>query len=143
MYKNRGWSPRGVPIHGEISGKKYGRESFVAAKIGSRIIAPFCFKGTCNTQVINTWIKRVLIPVLKPGLVVVMDNASFHKSAETKELIESAGCRLVFLPPYSPDLNPIEKFWANLKDSLSKIIHNFKSLSDALDFLFRQVCNGK
>tara|TARA_R100000365_G_C2712140_1_gene47214 strand:- start:60 stop:458 length:399 start_codon:yes stop_codon:yes gene_type:complete len=132
-----------VPIHGEISGKKYGRESFVAAKIGSRIIAPFCFKGTCNTQVINTWIKRVLIPVLKPGLVVVMDNASFHKSAETKELIESAGCRLVFLPPYSPDLNPIEKFWANLKDSLSKIIHNFKSLSDALDFLFRQVCNGK
>jgi len=97
----------------------------------------------CNTQVVNTWIKWVLIPVLKPGQIIVMDNASFHKSAKTKELIESAGCRLIFLPPYSPDLNPIEKFWANLKCSLSKIIHNFKSLSDALDFLFRQVCNGK
>lgn len=131
-----------MPIQSEISGKKYERESFIAGKIGKRIIAPFCFKGMCNTQVVNTWISRVLVPVLKPGQVVVMDNASFHKSAKTKELIESAGCKLIFLPPYSPDLNPIEKVWANLKNSLSKIIHTFKSLSDALDFLFQQICNG-
>lgn len=124
-----------------MSGKKYERESFIAGKLGDRIIAPFCFKGTCNTQVFNTWIEQVLIPVLKPGLVVIMDNASFHKSITTKELIESAGCRLIFLPPYSPDLNPIEKFWANFKRSLSKIIHHFNSLSHALDFLFQQICN--
>lgn len=142
LHKNRGWSLRGVPIQGEISGKKYGRESFIAGKIGERIIAPFCYKGTCNTQVVNTWVERVLLPVLKPGKIVVMDNASFHKSAKTRQLIESAGCKLVFLPPYSPDLNPIEKFWANLKNCLKEIIHNFQSLSAALDFLFQQICNG-
>jgi transposase len=52
---------------------------------------------------------------LKPGQTVVMDNASFHKSHLVREIIEAAGCKLVYLPPYSPDLNPIEKFWANLK----------------------------
>ena len=59
--------------------------------------------------------EQFLIKELKVGQVVVMDNASFHKSQKTLELIESVGCRLIFLPPYSPDYNPIEKFWANMK----------------------------
>ena len=73
------------------------------------------FNGSCNTQLFEAWVEKFLIKELKPGQFVVMDNASFHKSAKTKELIESVGCRVIFLPPYSPDLNPIEKFWANMK----------------------------
>lgn len=66
-----------------------------------------------------------------------MDNAAFHKSEYTKILIENAGCQLLFLPPYSPDLNPIEKFWANLKAKVKKIISRASTLADAIDEAFR------
>ncbi len=61
------------------------------------------------------WLKDFLIPELKVGQVVIMDKATFHKSEESRKLIEKAGCRILFLPTYSPDLNPIEIFWANFK----------------------------
>ena len=57
----------------------------------------------------------MLVPRLKPGQIVIMDNASIHKTDATRKLIKEAGCELIFLPPYSPDLNPIEHFWADLK----------------------------
>lgn len=137
-YLNNPWvySIRGKQVYGEVSGKRYDRESFIAAKVGTEVIAPMCFKGTCNTEVFNIWIKNVLIPELKPGQIVIMDNATFHKSKKTKELIESVGCSILFLPPYSPDLNPIEKFWANLKARIKSSLINFKSLSDAIDYAF-------
>ena len=128
-----GYGLRGQKVYGEVSGKKYARESFIAGKNGSKIIAPMCFYGTCNTAVFNTWIEQMLLPELKHGQVVVLDNASFHKSAKTKELIEQVGCKLLFLPPYSPDLNPIEKYWAHLKAKIKKIIHRFDKLSNAID----------
>jgi transposase len=67
---------------------------------------------------------------------VVMDNASFHKQQRTRELIEEASCTLLFLPPYSPDLNPIEKFWANFKRKLASILHLFLSFEDTLYHVF-------
>lgn len=66
-----------------------------------------------------------------------MDNAAFHKSEHTKILIENAGCNLLFLPPYSPDFNPIEKFWANLKAKIKKIINRCSTLAEAIDEAFR------
>ena len=66
-----------------------------------------------------------------------MDNATFHKSEETRQLINSAGCQLLFLPPYSPDLNPIEKSWANLKNKIKKVIAKFSSLAEAVDYVFQ------
>jgi transposase len=84
----------------------------------------------------NTWIEKFWAPTLKPGQVVVMDNATFHKSAKTKQLIENAGCTLLFSPPYSPDLNPIETFWANFKAKIRAIIHNFQTLQQDIDFAF-------
>lgn len=131
-----GYGIKGQKVYGEVSGKKYGRESFIAGKNGKQIIAPMCFMGTCNTEVFNTWIEQVLLPELKPDQVVILDNATFHKSPKTKELIESAGCKLLFLPPYSPDLNPIEKYWANFKAEIKTIIANFNNLSDAIDHVF-------
>jgi transposase len=67
------------------------------------------FRGTCNSILFIAWLEKMLIPELKAGQTVIMDNASFHKSPIVKNLIEAAGCKLVYLPPYSPDLNPIEK----------------------------------
>ena len=110
--------------------------AFVAAKIESKIIAPFCYQGTCNTDLFNLWIETFLIPELQSGQVVIMDNATFHKSQTTKELIESKGCRILFLPPYSPDLNPIETFWANLKKLIRETLKKASSLSKAIDQAF-------
>lgn len=129
-------APRGVAIFGAVSGKKYARESFMAAKVESNILAPFCYTGTCDTLLFNLWLKDFLLPVLKPGQVVIMDNASFHKSQDSQRLIEQAGCKVLFLPPYSPDLNPIEVFWANFKKMVQNNLGKFKTLTEAIDFSF-------
>ncbi|WP_425360391.1 MULTISPECIES: transposase [unclassified Candidatus Tisiphia] len=70
------------------------------------------------------------------GLTIVMDNASFHKSKKTKELIESVGCKLIFLPPYSPDLNPIEKFWANMKRWIKNKVTETSKLFEIITMFF-------
>jgi transposase len=136
VHQSFGWAKRGTKVLGEISGKRYARESFVAAKCGAKILAPFCYQGTCNTDLFNLWIETFLIPVLQPGQVIILDNATFHKSQKTKELIENASCTLLFLPPYSPDLNPIEIYWANLKAKIKKFLKNCSSLSQAIDYAF-------
>lgn len=98
------------------------------------------FKGTCNTQLFEIWIQKILIPELKKGQIVIMDNATFHKSERTKNLIEEAGCQLLFLPPYSPDLNPIEQFWSWFKGQIRETIGTFPSLDAAINYVFNS-CN--
>jgi len=134
-------APIGQTVLGMISGKRYQRESFIAGKVNSKIIAPFCFNGTCDTNLFNLWVEQFLVPELIPGQVIIMDNATFHKSKKTKELIELAGCRILFLPPYSPDLNPIEIFWANFKKLVQKHLVKIKKLSLAIDKSF-QMCTS-
>lgn len=112
------------------------RTNIVAAQCGKQILAPMTFRGTCNTSLFITWIEKMLIPELKQGQVIIMDNATFHKSPAIKEMIESAGCRLIFLPPYSPDLNPIEKFWANLKRWINQHVPFMEDLHKAISFFF-------
>lgn len=73
------------------------------------------FEGTANTEVVNLWLRNFLLPQLDPGKVAVWDNAAFHKHPSTEALIKNAGHDLQPLPPYSPDLNPIEHDFANLK----------------------------
>lgn len=131
-----GWSKRGRQVFGEVCGKRFARESFIAAKRGKTVFAPLCFQGTCNTKLFNTWVERFLIPELHPGQVVIMDNATFHKSEIARKLIESAGCKLLFLPPYSPDLNPIEKFWAHFKSKVRSMVHQFDTLAETIDYVF-------
>ncbi len=87
----------------------------------------------------NFWVSNFLVPALVAGQIVIMDNTTFHQSELTKNLIEQANCKLVFLPAYSPHLNPIEKFWANLKNKIKKIISNFCTLADAVDYVFRSI----
>jgi transposase len=82
------------------------------------------------------WLKDFLIPELKPGQVVIMDNATFHKSQKSEELIKQSGCQILFLPPYSPDLNPIEKFWANFKKMVRSNLEKIQNLAKSIDFSF-------
>ena len=83
------------------------------------------------------WFKTMLLPVIKPKSVIVMDNARFHQKNLLCEMAQQAGCRVLFLPPYSPDLNPIEKFWAWLKAKLRKILPLFQSLDLAIEDCFK------
>ena len=105
----------GKRVHDTRVGSIRKRTSLIAAWCNKYISAPMLFEGTCNTNVFNTWIEKFLCPELDKETVVIMDNATFHKSAETKTLIEDTGATLLFLPPYSPDLNPIEKVFGTLK----------------------------
>lgn len=133
IAKERGWGKKGKILVGKKSGKYYQRTNIIAGYVGKKCIAPFTFNGKCNSELFNKWIEEVLIKDLKPGQVVIMDNATFHKSERTKKLIEEAGCQLVYLPAYSPDLNPIEKYWAHMKRWLRENRVKFNILLDAIN----------
>ena len=132
LYREYGYAPRGQKVYGQISGHKYKRCGIVAAKMGDKILAPFQYSGTMNSTLFEYWFTQQLLPSLEKGTVIVMDNASFHSKKRLISAAQNAGCKLLFLPPYSPELNPIEKFWAWLKRQLRKILPFSSSFDDAL-----------
>ena len=115
-----GRSPRGERVYGEKPVSKGCRISTIGALSLSGVEAAMCFEGTLNTDVFLYFVEKFLVPVLEPRHTVVVDNASPHKSAQVAELIEATGAALVYLPPYSPELNPIENAWSKLKQHLRK-----------------------
>ena len=86
------------------------------------------FQGHCDQKIFEYYIENILIPTLSPGKTIVLDNASFHESQKTKDLINNAGCELIYLPPYSPDLNPIEHYWHKIKTVIRKKMRDIKIL---------------
>ena len=116
-----------------MKGNKYHRINIIGAYCNNQCIAPFVHETTTDTKLFNGWVEKCLLPQLKQGQVVVMDNYSIHKSIKTKEMIESVGCKILFLPPYSPDLNPIEKYWAKLKARF----RYFKSYSSDFNYTLK------
>lgn len=139
ITRQYGWADFGKKVHGECSGKRFSRESFIAAKTNEGVIAPFCYKGTCDTELFNYWLENLLLPNVSAGSTIIMDNASIHKSQKTKFLVKKAKCYILFLPAYSPDLNPIEHLWAQLKAKIRKCIENFNTLSEAIDYAFKSI----
>lgn len=128
-----GWSQKGERCHAHKPGGTKERLSIIAGLCEDHLLAPFYFSGHCNADVFNAWVEKILIPELKSGQTVILDNARFHKSTKTKELIEQAGCHLLFLPPYSPDYNPIEHRWFPLKNTVRKILQTFLDLTAAIE----------
>ncbi len=110
-----GYAPKGQRVDGLVSGHRRPRTSLIAARMNGRLEEPYLFDGTCDTAVFNAWLKTRLCPRLNTQHLVIMDNAAFHASPETARLIEQTGATLLFLAPYSPDLNPIEHDFAALK----------------------------
>ena len=130
-----GWNEKGQRFHTLRSGRRERRVNMIAALCNQNLIAPFTVDGACNRTVFEIWLETCLLPKLEPGQVVVMDNATFHKGGRIQELIQSAGCELMYLPPYSPDLNDIEKCWSWLKSRIRKKLEEFNCLRDAIEHI--------
>lgn len=120
MVRTRGRCRRGQRLIGKAPWGHWKTTTFVAGLRCNEISAPCVLDGAMNGQVFRAYVEKVLIPVLKPGDIVVMDNLSAHKVDGIRELIKAVGAKLVYLPPYSPDLNPIEMAFAKLKALLRK-----------------------
>ena len=134
--KDRGWGKKNQKLVGKKIGKYYERTNIIAGYVNHKSIAPMIFNGSCNTKLFETWVEEFLIKELQAGQFVVMDNAAFHRSQKARDLIQSVGCKVIFIPPYSPDFNPIEKFWANMKRWIKAKISEFDKLYDALVTFF-------
>lgn len=131
-----GWCQRGQRFHALKLGHRTTRISMIAALQNHQLIAPLTFEGYCNRQVFQAWVEQELLPVVQRGQTVILDNASFHKSATLSALIAQAGCELLYLPPYSPDLNQIEHYWSPLKNTIRKTIPLYDSFREAVDAAF-------
>lgn len=115
VIRRYGDAPKGQRVYGLTSGHRRPRTSLIAARIGPDFAEPVLFDGACDAEVFNSWRKTWLCPRLARAHLVIMDNAAVHTSPETAQLIQDTGATLLFLPPYSPDLNPIEHDFAALK----------------------------
>lgn len=120
MTRTRGWCRKGLPLKAKVPQGHWKTMTFLAALRHDRIAAPCVFDGPINGERFLAWVQQALAPTLNPGDVVIMDNLSSHKSPAIRKAIRDAGARLFFLPPYSPDLNPIEQVFAKLKTLLRK-----------------------
>ena len=120
MTPIRGWSPRGHKLIGRTPFGHWRTMTFLAALRHDRIDAPCVIDGPINGKLFTAYVEQFLVPTLAPGDVVIMDNLGSHKGAAVRKAIRSAGAKLLFLPAYSPDLNPIEQVFAKLKLLLRK-----------------------
>jgi transposase len=120
MAPLRGWAPRGKRLIGKVPHRSWKTMTFVAALRHDRIEAPWLLEGPIDGESFRTYVERVLVPTLRPGDIVVMDNLGSHKGKAIRAIIRAAGAKLLFLPKYSPDLNPIEQVFAKLKQLLRK-----------------------
>jgi transposase len=114
------YAPIGKKVIGEVSGKARGRTGLVAGLCAGTVIAACRFTGTMTTKLFLQWLEEELIPRLRPGQIVLMDNASYHRSRKVRRRLNAHGIGCWYLPKYSPDLNPIENYWAWLKRLIKK-----------------------
>ncbi len=131
MPRTRGYAPKGQRCFGTHDWRARGRTNAIGALIGAALLTVGLFDANINADIFHGWITQDLIPKLPPGSTLVMDNAAFHKRADIEQAVKDAGHAVKYLPPYSPDLNPIEHKWAQAKairrktgNSTDKIFRN-------------------
>jgi transposase len=118
MTRRYGRAPQGQRVVGRVPHGHWKTTTFVAALRSDGLAAPMVIDGAMNGDLFVAYVEQVLVPALRPGDIVVMDNLSSHKRVAAVRAIERAGCSVVYLPPYSPDLNPIELAFAKIKARL-------------------------
>jgi transposase len=145
MAPLRGWAPRGSRLVAKVPHGRWKTMTFLAALRHDRIDAPWFIEGPIDGESFRLYVKEVLLPTLRPGDIVILDNLGSHKSKAVRQLIRSVGARILFLPKYSPDLNPIEQVFAKLKHLLRKAAARTAdavcaAIADALDAFKPQEC---
>ena len=120
MARRRGRALRGQRLRSGIPRGHWKTTTFVAGLRLTGMVAPFVLDGPMNRSAFLAYVTQVLVPELKPGDVVILDNLPAHKGSRVRQAIEAAGASLLYLPPYSPDVNPIENAFAKLKALLRK-----------------------
>ncbi len=131
-FRPHGWGKRGKIVHGEQSGQRRPRTSLIAAHRKNSFIAPLLFSGTADTELVNAWFESFLVPELRPSSTVIFDNARFHNKGLLTKIAQKHGHFILFLPPYSPDFNPIEQDFATIKR-----IRQFKPDNTTLDEIIK------
>jgi transposase len=133
MTRLCGWARRGERLVAKVPHGHWKTATFIAALRHDRIDAPCLFDGPINGELFHAYVEQALVPVLKPGDIVIADNLGSHKGKAVKAAIRKAGAHLLFLPKYSPDLNPIEQVFAKLKTLLRKAgARSLDALSEAI-----------
>jgi transposase len=115
MPRTHGYALQGRRCYGQHDWGAKGRTNVIGALLGGMLLTVSLFQTTINTEIFTHWLQQDLLPKLPAQSVLIMDNATFHKGSDMKQRIEEAGHILLYLPPYSPDFNPIEKKWAQAK----------------------------
>lgn len=138
MTRRYAWAPIGQRALGQAPGGHWKTTTFLAGLTAEGLIAPFVLDGPMDRVAFTEYVRQVLVPELKPGDLVILDNLPGHKGEEAAELVAACGARLLFLPPYSPDLNPIEMAFSKLKGLLRKAKRRtrdalWKTLGELLD----------
>lgn len=138
MAPLRGWGPRGRRLEARVPHGHWKTLTFIAALRHDRIDAPWVIDGPINGELFRTYIERVLVQTLAKGDVVILDNLGSHKAKAVRNAIRAAGAHMLFLPPYSPDLNPIEQLFAKLKHLMRQaqprtVDDTWRKLGDLLD----------
>lgn len=147
MTRTHGRAPRGVRVVEKVPHGHWLSTTMISAIRTSGPFAQVIVSGATDSDVFRTYVQEVLAPQLKPGEVVILDNLQPHKAAGVKEAVEAVGAKLLYLPPYSPDFNPIENMWSKVKRLLRSIAaRSFEALTravwSALDQVTPHDCSG-
>ena len=137
ISRQYGRSPAGERVYLPCNGRKAKKLNIIAALLKDKFICPTTYDWNTNSGWFLEWFEWFLLPLLTIGSVIIMDNASFHKKADVHRIAASYGCRVIFLPPYSPDKNPIEKKWANLKNWLRLNAKKYDGICEAVHGYFK------
>lgn len=133
MAPLRGWALKGQRLHGRVPHGHWKTLTFIGALRCDQVTAPCVFNGPINGECFLAYVEQNLLPCLKVGDIVIMDNLGSHKAQAIRTAIRSVGARLLFLPPYSPDLNPIEQVFSKVKHTLRKAMgRSVKAVEEAI-----------
>ena len=133
MTRLRGRSQKGERLYGSAPFGRWGTQTFIAGLTTEGMIAPWVISGAMDRAAFDVYVETQLAPELKPGTVVILDNLATHKSPHAADILRAHECWFLFLPPYSPDLNPIELAFSKLKAHLRRIgARTFDQLTDAI-----------
>ena len=147
MAPLRGWAIKGQRLQGRVPHGHWKTLTFVGALRCDRVTAPCVFDGPINGECFLAYVEQNLLACLKPGDIVIMDNLGSHKAQAVKTAIRSVGARLLFLPPYSPDLNPIEQVFSKVKHTLRKAMGRSveaieEAIANVLPKITKQECQN-